>query len=211
MGTTRFRRSAIAPAGGAGARARRESPARGGAPSANIALVHRGGLTQDELERLAERLGASLRGGEVLLLEGEMGAGKTTFTRALARGLRVERPDRVCSPTYTICMVHDGPRRLVHLDLFRFGDEAMAPLGTAALESLGLEHDELVSPGQVLVVEWSQLWGEPPPERLEIRLTRAAEGPNLRNLDVTAAGERSPRVLEEWLGKAAKNGLITTG
>jgi tRNA A37 threonylcarbamoyladenosine biosynthesis protein TsaE len=105
-------------------------------------------------------------------------------------------------------MVHEGPVSLVHLDLYRFGEEDIAPLGTAALESLGLEHDELLGPDRVLVVEWASLWGEPPPERLEIRLDRAAGRPKLRNLDVTAAGDRCPRLLEEWMDKAAKNGLI---
>ena len=67
----------------------------------------------------AERLGAGLEGGDVVLLVGEMGAGKTTFTRALARGLGVLRPDRVCSPTFNLRVEHRGPRPLVHVVALR--------------------------------------------------------------------------------------------
>src|SRR5687767_2656579 len=66
--------------------------------------------------------GGAIDEGPVLLFHGPMGAGKTTFTRALAEGLGVARPDRVCSPTFTLCMVHvgtPGSPTLVHVDLFR--------------------------------------------------------------------------------------------
>lgn len=125
----------------------------------------------------AEALGAALRGGDVVLLRGSMGAGKTTLTRALARGLGVARPERVCSPTYTVCMIHpgdpDGGRSLVHVDLFRLGEDG--PVGAAAFEALGLEHDELPGPERVLVVEWSELWADAPAEQLRITLTRTPD------------------------------------
>lgn len=125
----------------------------------------------------AERLGASLRGGDVVTLRGTMGAGKTTLTRALARGLGVIRPERVCSPTYTVCMIHPANaasvRALVHLDLFRLGEDGL--VGAAAFESLGLEHDELPGDDRVMVVEWSELWVEPPARRLQISLARTPE------------------------------------
>jgi tRNA threonylcarbamoyladenosine biosynthesis protein TsaE len=140
----------------------------------------------------AEALGAQLRGGDVVLLRGEMGAGKTTLVRALARGLRVARPERVCSPTYTICMIHPGPIELVHVDLFRLGEDG--PIGDAAFESLGLEHDELPGPERVLVVEWSQLWREPPAEHLELSLARLPSRPEVRRLE---ARPRGPRWVQE--------------
>ncbi len=158
----------------------------------------------------AEQLGARLRSGDVVLLEGGMGAGKTTLTRALARGIGVERPERVSSPTYTICMVHRGPITLVHIDLFRLGElagtpeqsPAQAPAGSpsqgdrprpvrsAAFESLGLEHDELPGPGQMLVVEWANLWADPPPEHLLIVLERPVDSEHSRRIRVLAAGRR---------------------
>ncbi|KIG12680.1 TsaE protein, required for threonylcarbamoyladenosine t(6)A37 formation in tRNA [Enhygromyxa salina] len=136
----------------------------------------------DEPQMLAwaEALGASLRGGDVVLLRGEMGAGKTTLVRALARGLGVARPDRVCSPTYTVCMIHPGPVALVHVDLFRLGEDG--PVASAAFEALGLEHDELPGPDRVLVVEWSELWADAPKQHLSIALSRVPDQPAVRRL-----------------------------
>jgi len=145
----------------------------------------------------AEALGAELRGGDVVLLRGLMGAGKTTLTRALARGLGVARPERVCSPTYTVCMIHGvaahrSVSALVHLDLFRLGEGGgESGVGSAAFESLGLEHDELPGPTRVLVVEWSELWAEPPAEHLQIELTRTPD--DRRAALVEGFGDR-------WLG-----------
>jgi tRNA threonylcarbamoyladenosine biosynthesis protein TsaE len=148
----------------------------------------------------AEALGARLRGGDVVLLRGEMGAGKTTLVRALARGLAVARPERVCSPTYTICMIHPGPIELVHLDLFRLGEDG--PIGDAAFESLGLEHDELPGPDRVLVVEWSELWREPPAEHLELTLERVPGREGVRRLEARPMGPRWVRDAPVWAGSA---------
>ena len=137
----------------------------------------------------AQALGAALRGGDVVLMRGQMGAGKTTFTRALARGLGIARPERVCSPTYTVCMIHPGPVELVHVDLFRLG-EGDGSVGGAAFESLGLEHDELPGPARVLVVEWSELWADPPLEHLEISLTRVLGHDEVRELGWRGVGPR---------------------
>ena len=138
-------------------------------------------LDEPAMAAWAERLGAALVGGDVITLRGPMGAGKTTLTRALARGLGVVRPERVCSPTYTVCMIHpvrelgrDRPvTALVHLDLFRLGEDG--PIGSAAFEALGLEHDELPGDERVMVVEWSELWVDPPARRLQISLARTPD------------------------------------
>ncbi|MBK7825847.1 MAG: tRNA (adenosine(37)-N6)-threonylcarbamoyltransferase complex ATPase subunit type 1 TsaE [Nannocystis sp.] len=111
-------------------------------------------LDEVALKERARALGALLRasaeglvGDEfaaVLLLDGPMGAGKTTFTRALAAGLGVAHAERVCSPTFTLCMVHagagPGPVTLIHVDLFRLADaddEGMG--GVAGFDALDLE------------------------------------------------------------------------
>lgn len=126
----------------------------------------------------------------VVLLDGPMGAGKTTFTRALAVGLGVARPGRVCSPTFTLCMVHAGgeprPVTLVHVDLFRLADEEDEGMGgSAGFDALDLEEIAAEAtagdPGltdskgsmapRVLVVEWARKWRRPPSDRLEIRLS----------------------------------------
>ena len=105
--------------------------------------------SQDETERVAEALAATLRPGDVILLSGPLGAGKTAFVRGLARGLGID-PDEVSSPTFTL--VHDyggGRLRLFHVDLYR--------LGTAGAEDLGL--DELGVDDGVLAIEWPDRLG----------------------------------------------------
>lgn len=124
-----------------------------------------------ETEALAERLAASLRGGEVVLLSGELGAGKTAFVRGLARGLGVD-PEEVASPTFVLVTSYPGRLRLHHADLYRLA-------GNGDDRELGLE--ELPGRDGVLAVEWS--------ERLSLR-------PWARAVQVTLehAGEDRRRV-----------------
>lgn len=113
----------------------------------------------------------------MLLLDGPMGAGKTTFTRALAAGLGVARAEQVCSPTFTLCMVHVGagprPVSLIHVDLFRLADRDDEGMGGAVgFDALDLEEiaDEAMSIGGVggvaaaprVLVEWAAKWTAPP-------------------------------------------------
>ncbi len=172
-------------------------------------------VDEPTMVELARRLGAMLGGGEVLLLDGEMGAGKTTFTRALAEGLGVDRPHRVRSPTYAICMRHTGPIELVHLDLFRLGEgldpgpgtdgggssaaldlaPAFAALG---LDELGGDPEAMSGPGRVLVVEWSELWSAPPADALELKFRRIPGLDDVRGLSVSARGRRGAALLSRW-------------
>jgi tRNA threonylcarbamoyladenosine biosynthesis protein TsaE len=120
-------------------------------------------------ERLGERLGAELRGGDTLALCGELGSGKTTLVRGLARGLRVDDPDAVASPTYLLVVEHTGPTRLVHADAYLPGKLV------AFLADGGLEY--LFDPGAVAVVEWADRIGPHLPERtLWAELTVAPDG-----------------------------------
>jgi tRNA threonylcarbamoyladenosine biosynthesis protein TsaE len=105
----------------------------------------------EETESAGERLGRHLGPGDLLLLVGEMGAGKTTFVRGLARGMGVEGD--VMSPTFQLVRVYRGSTPLAHADLYRIG----AP---AELDELGL--DELRDCGAV-VVEWGERLGEAAP------------------------------------------------
>jgi len=99
-----------------------------------------------ETEAVGAELGASFRGGEVVLLSGELGAGKTAFVRGLARGVGAD-PDDVASPTFVLLTRYPGRLTLHHADLYRIsagGDD----------RELGLE--ELPGPGAVLAVEWAE-------------------------------------------------------
>jgi tRNA threonylcarbamoyladenosine biosynthesis protein TsaE len=111
-----------------------------------------------ETEAVAEELAAALRGGEVVLLSGELGAGKTAFVRGLARGLGVD-PQEVASPTFVLLTSYPGRLRLHHADLYRLA-------GNGDDRELGLE--ALPGPGGVLAIEWA--------ERLSLRpWTRAIQ------------------------------------
>jgi tRNA threonylcarbamoyladenosine biosynthesis protein TsaE len=108
--------------------------------------------SEAETAELAERMAAAFRGGEVVLLSGELGAGKTAFVRGLARGLGVD-PEDVASPTFVLLTAYPGRLTLHHADLYRLrgdGDE----------RELGLE--ELPGPGGVLAVEWAERLREVP-------------------------------------------------
>ena len=120
---------------------------------------------EEETIRLGEILGRSLRAGDVVLLYGELGAGKTTLVRGLARGVGFR--GRVSSPTFALAHVYRGKRLILHhLDLYR--------LKEGQTGELGLE-DLLNDPRGAVVVEWPQAarW---PKRRIEVRLAHAKRG-----------------------------------
>jgi tRNA threonylcarbamoyladenosine biosynthesis protein TsaE len=100
--------------------------------------------SEDETATVARELAATLRPGDVVLLSGNLGAGKTAFVRGLAAGLGID-PDEVSSPTFTLVHEYRGGRlTLYHVDLYR--------LDRAATEDLGLE--EMGVADGVLAIEW---------------------------------------------------------
>ena len=100
-----------------------------------------------DTKTLAEKIARTLRGGEVIVLSGELGAGKTAFTKALAAALGVK--ETVLSPTFTMVKEYKGENLgLYHFDLYRIED-------AAELEELGL--DECFSSDAVTVIEWNKL------------------------------------------------------
>jgi tRNA threonylcarbamoyl adenosine modification protein YjeE len=157
-------------------------------------------------------LGGLLRAGDVVLLDGPMGAGKTTLTRAIARGLGVAHPDRVQSPTFTLCMLHRGPVPLAHVDLFRLGGEDDEAIGGAAgFDALGLDdlladaglYGEQAGPGVALIVEWGSRWRTAPADHLAIRLIRTS--PDRRDLKAVARGPRAAELLSAWVSACASS------
>lgn len=112
-------------------------------PRANQAFVTR---SEDETHALAERLGAELEGREVVLLEGELGAGKTVFTRGLAAGLGLADPGEVCSPSFTLVNIYQGRVPIFHMDLYRLGTKA---------DVYDLGWEDFLGRG-VIVVEWGE-------------------------------------------------------
>lgn len=158
-------------------------------------------LDEAALLAAATALGRILRPGDVILLDGPMGAGKTTFVRALAAGLGVDRPDRVCSPTFAVALHHAGPVALDHVDLCRLGELGDGAAPGAAFEALGLdelgEAYERGTAGGVLVVEWAGLWADPPPDHIAISIT-VNDDPTRRDLVVRGLGPRAAACVRAW-------------
>ena len=128
----------------------------------------------EETEALAAELAAALRPGDVVLVSGELGAGKTTFVRGAARALGVE--GAVTSPTYTIGQVYAGAgAEIAHLDLYR-------------LESLDHEDpallDDYLTPERIGFVEWPAV-GESGIERVAARVRIGHAGGDRRTIEIT--------------------------
>ena len=102
-------------------------------------------LSEEETEDLGRTLARGLRGGELVLLVGDLGLGKTVFVRGMATGLGIE-PEDVSSPSFTLVQHYRGGRLpLTHVDLYRLStDEEIGTLGL----------DELLASDAVVVVEW---------------------------------------------------------
>lgn len=123
--------------------------------------------SEAETHALARQLAAGLQAGDVLLVSGNLGAGKTTFVRGLADGLGIP-PSEVSSPTFTLVHEYEGGRlALFHADLYR--------LESASAEDLGLEEPNVAA--GVLVIEW--------PDRLSRPIAVA------RRIHLEATGELS--------------------
>ena len=137
--------------------------------------------------RLARLLGSACRGGEAILLSGDLGAGKTCFIQGLAVGLGIRAP--VSSPTFTLHAQYAGRLALNHLDLYRLDEPAQAePLGLSEL---------LNAPGAVLAVEWPEfLAGEAAGDCLRLFLSHGGE--NERGITAAAEGERHRGLVERW-------------
>lgn len=130
--------------------------------------------SEDETAAAGQRLAAGLEPGDVVLLYGELGAGKTAFVRGLARGLGAADAD-VSSPTFTIIQEYAGRLTLYHVDLYR--------LEPKEVDDLGLE--ELVSGDGIVAIEWAERWHGRPDDAVEVRLEHAGE--DRRSISVCSA------------------------
>ena len=131
----------------------------------------------EETWELARKLAGELKAGDIVCLEGDLGAGKTTFTQGLAAALGVT--GRVTSPTFCIVQEHRGPSAfLVHMDLYRLHDED---------DVLAIGWEDYLSDGAILVVEWPERAGALIPESARhIRFTHSGDGACTRRIDINA-------------------------
>lgn len=102
--------------------------------------------SEEDTFALAKKLAQGLQGDEVLLLTGELGAGKTVFTKGIAAGLGLRDINQVCSPSYTLINVYQAETPIVHMDLYRLANQA-------EVDDLGWE-DYLGN--AVIIIEWAE-------------------------------------------------------
>ncbi|WEV52195.1 tRNA (adenosine(37)-N6)-threonylcarbamoyltransferase complex ATPase subunit type 1 TsaE [Bifidobacterium sp. ESL0704] len=165
--------------------------------------------TGTDMQALGAKVSACVRGGDVLLLSGPLGAGKTTFAQGFGAGLHIQEP--IVSPTFTIARELDGrfadgtPAHLVHVDAYRLGGNAYAPGQDTVdrlldeLESLGLD-EELEDPGEhtLVLMEWGeQMASAFAQERLEVHIERP--------LDRQALAEEA----QDWQTELTGDGMRT--
>ena len=121
--------------------------------------------SEEETAAAGRDLAASLAAGDVVLLYGDLGAGKTAFVRGLAEGLGVDR-DQVSSPTFTLVQEYRGGRlTLFHVDLYRLDD-------AREIDDLGL--DEIAVDG-VMAIEWAEKHPRPPQRPVRVSIEHAGE------------------------------------
>ena len=132
-------------------------------------------------------LGAALRGGDVVALVGDLGAGKTTLVGGVVAGAGGD-VGAVASPTFALVHEYAGPLPIAHVDLYRLERER-------ELDDLGL--DELWGRGDgAALIEWAdKFWDRVPDDRLEIVLTHRGDG---RRIEAEARGPTAQRLLEAW-------------
>jgi tRNA threonylcarbamoyladenosine biosynthesis protein TsaE len=128
--------------------------------------------TEAQTESAGEDLGGTLSSGDVVLLFGDLGAGKTAFVRGMARGIGARTED-VSSPTFTIVQEYAGrTATLYHVDLYR--------LEPAEIDDLGL--DDLIAGDGIVAIEWADRWKGRPEDAVEVRIAETED--ERRRIDV---------------------------
>ena len=150
-----------------------------------MSKVALGSSTPSETRRIGARLGRLLQAGDVVLLKGELGAGKTLLTQGIGQGMKVVEP--VKSPSFVLVNEYHGRITLHHADLFRLN-------GPSEVADLALE--EQAADG-VLVVEWPErAWAELPTEHLLVRIEE--EAARSRRIAFEAHGVRYETLLRTF-------------
>jgi tRNA threonylcarbamoyladenosine biosynthesis protein TsaE len=137
-------------------------------------------VSQNERETfdLGVRIGAQLSGGEVILLDGSLGTGKTVLVKGIARALELNDED-VTSPSFTLVNPHHGRLLLYHIDLYRLDEGASA--------AYAVDLDEILTDeNAVVVIEWAQRLGHYPLPADVWRIFIAGDGDELRKISIAA-------------------------
>lgn len=119
----------------------------------------------DETFKLGRQIGEQLAGRGVILLKGDLGAGKTVFAKGIAAGLDID-PAEVTSPSFTLINVHDGRLRLYHIDLYRLESSSRIDPGL----------DEILEDEKgIVVIEWAERLASAPKGAIEIAISYVSD------------------------------------
>jgi len=127
--------------------------------------------SEEDTSSAGERFATQLEAGDVVLLYGDLGAGKTAFVRGVARGLGASS-DEVTSPTFTLMQEYRGRLTLVHVDLYRLSPEEVSVLGV----------EESTDDPAVIAIEWAERWNGSPSHSWTVRITD--EGGDRRKIEI---------------------------
>ena len=153
--------------------------------AANVLAIETAG--RDATEALGEALAPLLVAGDVLILSGDLGAGKTQLVKGLARGLGIT--EGVRSPTFLLVNIYAGGRLpLFHLDLYRLDTPEQ-------IIAAGLE--EYLRPDGVTVIEWAERWPDATSPHSTHHAPRNSPGPRLRRVQMDVLGENERRITYE--------------
>jgi tRNA threonylcarbamoyladenosine biosynthesis protein TsaE len=135
----------------------------------------------EETTALGRKLAAELKPGAIVLLRGDLGAGKTTLVKGIAEGFQAAEADRVTSPTFTLIHEYRGPQlTLYHIDLYRI--DTPRELDTLAL-------DDLIDANSILLIEWGEKFERFRRER-DVEIAIEHRGGDERSIKIGRSGDR---------------------
>lgn len=151
----------------------------------------------EDTRQFGDRLGRLLTPGTVVALSGDLGAGKTTLTQGIARGLGIDA--RVTSPTFTLVNEYETGKaaRLIHMDSYRLGDSRSGSQddSVSEAETFGVE-EMLDDEDAIVVIEWAErLASVLPADCLKITLAHDSADVDARRIQIDATGPRSRAIL----------------
>jgi tRNA threonylcarbamoyladenosine biosynthesis protein TsaE len=141
--------------------------------STGVWQTHNAGATFN----LGKQIGAQLSGGEIILLDGPLGAGKTVFVKGIAAALEID-PEEVTSPSFTLVNPYAGRLPFFHIDLYRLDE------GAAAAHAVDLE-ELLTDERAVVVIEWAERLGQYPLPANLWRIVIAGDGASRRSISIS--------------------------